>query len=77
MSGKGTDGVMLARNQVRRVLKEKGRPDALACELARTITCCDEGLTVHDLFSPDEASQITTHCDLVCEVPPPRQAQHP
>jgi len=74
MSVKGTDGVMLARNRVRRLLKEKGQPDSLACELARAITCCDEGLTVNELFSPDEASQIAAHCELVCEVPVPKQA---
>jgi hypothetical protein len=65
----GTDGVMLARNRIRRLLAEKGQPDALACQLARAITCCDEGLTVNELFSPDEASRIATHCELVCEVP--------
>lgn len=74
MSIRGTDGVMLARNRVRRLLKEKGQPDSLACELARAITCCDEGLTVNELFSPDEASQIAAHCELVCEVPSSSQA---
>lgn len=69
MFTKGTDGLMLARNRIRKLLRERGKPDNLVCELAREITCCDEGLTVTELFAPDEAKQIIAHCDLVCPVP--------
>jgi len=70
MKAKGTDGVMLARNRVRRLLNEKGKPDALACELTRDITCCDEGLTVGELFSREEAEMLAAQCELTCPVPP-------
>lgn len=68
MVTKGTDGLMLARNRIRKLLRERGKPDTLVCELAREITCCDEGLTVTELFAPEEAQQIITHCELVCPV---------
>ncbi len=68
MRKRGTDGIMLARNRIRRLLRERGKPDALACELARQITCCDEGLTIPQLFQPDEAKQIIQHCELTCPV---------
>ncbi|MDH7489297.1 MAG: hypothetical protein QHH80_07290 [Anaerolineae bacterium] len=73
MITKGTDGLMLARNRIRKLLRERGKPDTLVCELTREITCCDEGLTVTELFAPEEAEQIIAHCDLVCPVPAPRQ----
>jgi len=69
MITKGTDGLMLARNRIRKLLRERGKPDALVCQLAREITCCDEGLTVSELFAPEEAAQIISHCELVCPVP--------
>jgi hypothetical protein len=74
MKTKGTDGLMLARNRVRRLLNEQGQPDALACELTRHITCCDEGLTVGELFSPEEAEQLVSHCYLTCPIPPENSA---
>ncbi len=69
MITRGTDGLMLARNRIRKLLRERGKPDTLVCELARKITCCDEGLTVTELFAPDEAQQIIAHCDLACPLP--------
>lgn len=65
---KGTDGLMLARNRIRQMLREKGNPDGLVCELTRQITCCEEGLSVNELFLPEEANQIAAHCDLYCAV---------
>lgn len=68
MKTRGTDGLMLARNRVRRLLRERGEPDTLVCELTRQIVCCDEGLTVRELFLPDEAERIIQHCELTCPV---------
>lgn len=70
MKTRGTDGIMLARNRIRRLLRERGEADALACELTRKITCCDEGLTVRELFKADEAEQIIQKCELTCPVNP-------
>lgn len=72
MITKGTDGLMLARNRIRKLLRERGKPDTLVCELAREITCCDEGLTVTELFAADEARLIIAHCELACPVPETR-----
>lgn len=73
MFTKGTDGLMLARNRIRKLLRERDKPDAFVCELARQITCCDEGLTVTELFAPDEAQQIIAHCELTCPLPESRR----
>ena len=73
MEHRGTDGVMVARNRVRRLLREKGSPSEEACALACHVVCGDEGLTIEDVFPREEARQLAEGCLLACRVPAGRQ----
>lgn len=69
MEARGSDGVMVARNRVRRLLREKGSPSEEACALANYVLCGDEGLTLDELFPQEEARALATGCVLACRVP--------
>jgi hypothetical protein len=68
MKARGSDGVMMARNRVRRLLRERGSASEEACFLTNYVLCGDEGLTLNELFTTDEAEVLARSCVLACIV---------
>ena len=73
METRGTDGVMMARNRVRRLLQVAQKPSEEACSLACHVVCGDDGLTLEQVFPPEEAKRLTEACALACPVPVQRR----
>lgn len=69
---RGVDGVMVKRNKALAMLaqlEETDMPTEEVCKLVSQVICGDEGLTVHDVFPPNQADKIVQACRLVCELP--------